>query len=65
MNIPQIAVQTAKDFAGKWQYKGVLFVNLDDAHLAFATDLTNMVLQQVFQQMAAQQAAPRIVSTEC
>ena len=68
MQLPQVDRKSVEGFARVWTYKGVALV-LNDAHVQFAMDFANVMLrnfvQQVAQQqMAAQAAAKKIVSTE-
>jgi hypothetical protein len=68
MQIPRVAKNDVLGFARKWTYNGVALL-LNDAHIKFAEDFANQTLmcfvQMVAQQqMAAQAAAKKIVSTE-
>jgi hypothetical protein len=54
MQIPKVDKKQVEGFAKVWTYKGVaLFLN--DAHIQFAADFSNVMLQSFVQQVAAAQ----------
>lgn len=65
MMIPQITNEETKRFSSVWNWKGIA-VPLDDVHIAFATDYSNVCLRSLFAQVQEQVAtmAARIKELE-
>jgi hypothetical protein len=54
MMIPKVDRKQVEGFAKVWTYKGVALI-LNDAHIQFAADFANVMLQSFVQQVAAAQ----------
>lgn len=66
MQIPQVSNKDVKQFSRVWTHKG-LAIFLDDVHIQFATDFANVMLKNLFAQMAAQareDAKPKVILAE-
>ena len=68
LRVPMLAksivnVQAAREFSRVWSFKGALFVNLDDAHLQFATDFANAVVTSLLEQQQKSEQK-KIILTE-
>jgi hypothetical protein len=57
----QVGLEETRKFAHVWRYKGIVIL-LDDAHLQFATDFANVVLQSFLSKVQAAQAKPKLVA---
>jgi hypothetical protein len=60
MQIPKIDRKQVEGFAKVWTYKGVALC-LNDAHIQFAADFANVMLQSFVQQVAQQKPKPPAV----
>jgi hypothetical protein len=54
MQLPRIDRKQVEGFAKVWTYRGVALC-LNDAHIQFAADFANVMLQSFVQQVAAAQ----------
>ena len=56
MQIPKVDRKQVEGFAKVWTYRGVALL-LNDAHIQFAADFANVMLNSIVQQVTQQQAA--------
>lgn len=66
MQIPQVSKADVTKFSKVWTHKGIA-IFLDDVHIQFATDFANIMLKNLFAQMAVQareDAKPKVILAE-